>query len=572
MVRNKQQPAAAESATDTSVPVRQVSAESVLDLAPDAVVVIDIEGIILHLNRQTERLFGYARRELVGHPLELLIPERFRERFRRRFREHFDQHRRASTSDSASFSGAVMGAGVVGLAGLRSLAVQGRRHNGDEFAAEVTLSPLASEQGEVLVIGSIRDTGTLQRETGSALLRSEEWFRSMADTAPVLLWVADTDSLVTFLNEPWLRFTGRRLQDELGNGWAEGVHPDDFDRCLQTYHTSFAARQSFTMEYRLRRHDGEYGWLVDTGVPRFAEDGTFAGYIGSAIDITERMQLKQEREDAEAREWAAREVARRLDEFFALAAHDIRSPVTAVAANVQTATRRFDRLSSRIQSMAASEADPSEQLTSVKESLNATSDSVGRLIRLTNLLFDMAQARFGKLEVQMVPCDLNALVREQVEAGRVGAHRRTIHLQAPDYQLLVAGDKDRLGQVLANYISNAFKYSRDDQPVEVSLSAENGAALVSVRDRGPGLAPEEQEKVWEILHRAPGVEPQSSSGGTGSLGLGLHISRLLIDLHHGEVGVHSRQGQGATFYFKLPLLPDTPETYSSANGAFSVGG
>jgi signal transduction histidine kinase len=295
-------------------------------------------------------------------------------------------------------------------------------------------------------------------------------------------------------------------------------------------------------------------------VPRFAEDGTFEGYIGSAFDITERMQLKREREEAEAREWAAREVARRMDEFFALAAHDIRSPVPAVAANVQIADRRFNRLASRLQASEAHDADSAMQFTPVKESLNATTDSVGRLVRLTNLLFDMAQARFGKLEVQLAPCDLNELVREQVQGERVAADWRTIHLYAPDDQLLVAGDKDRLGQVLANYISNAFKYSPDDQPVEVSLSTENGAALVSVRDRGPGLAPEEQEKVWDLLHRAPGVKLQSSSGGSGSLGLGLHISRLLIDLHHGEVGVRSRQGQGATFYFKLPLLANSPAT------------
>jgi signal transduction histidine kinase len=237
-----------------------------------------------------------------------------------------------------------------------------------------------------------------------------------------------------------------------------------------------------------------------------------------------------------------------------------------VAANVQIADRRFNRLSSQLQASAAHGADSAIQVIPVKESLNATTESVGRLVRLTNLLFDMAQARSGKLEVQLAPCDLNELVREQVHAERVAADRRTITLQAPDDQLLVAGDKDRLGQVLANYISNAFKYSPDDQPVEVSLSTENGVALVAVHDRGPGLALEEQEKVWDLLHRAPGVEPQSSSGGSGSLGLGLHISRLLIDLHHGEVGVRSRQGQGATFYFKLPLLPDSPASYSSASG------
>jgi PAS domain S-box-containing protein len=119
-----------------------------------------------------------------------------------------------------------------------------------------------------------------------ALLESEARFRSMADSAPVLLWIAGIDTLCTFFNQTWLDFTGRTLEQEMGNGWVEGVHVDDVRRCLDLYLSAFAARQAFTMEYRLRRADGEYRWILDTGTPRFTPDGNFAGYIGSCIDIT----------------------------------------------------------------------------------------------------------------------------------------------------------------------------------------------------------------------------------------------------------------------------------------------
>jgi PAS domain S-box-containing protein len=122
----------------------------------------------------------------------------------------------------------------------------------------------------------------------AASRESESRFRILADTAPVMVWMAGTDMLCTFFNKGWLEFTGRTLEQESGNGWSEGIHGDDFQRCLATYTTSFNARQSFTMEYRLRRADGKYRWILDTGVPRYLSGGEFAGYIGSAIDITER--------------------------------------------------------------------------------------------------------------------------------------------------------------------------------------------------------------------------------------------------------------------------------------------
>ena len=128
---------------------------------------------------------------------------------------------------------------------------------------------------------------TERKRNEQAIRESEERFRMMANTAPVMIWMSGLDKLCTFFNRGWLDFTGRTLEEELGNGWAEGVHREDFDRCLETYVNAFDARQEFTMEYRLRRNDGEYCWVLDHGVPRFEADDTFLGYIGTAIDISE---------------------------------------------------------------------------------------------------------------------------------------------------------------------------------------------------------------------------------------------------------------------------------------------
>jgi len=141
-----------------------------------------------------------------------------------------------------------------------------------------------------------------ERVTGQTELRESELrFQIVADAAPVLIWMSGTDKLCTFFNKPWLDFTGRSMEQELGNGWAEGVHRDDLQNCLQVYTSAFDARQPFVMQYRLRRDDGEYRWVSDQGVPRYDAQGKFAGYIGSCVDVTELMTKDEALRQSEER-------------------------------------------------------------------------------------------------------------------------------------------------------------------------------------------------------------------------------------------------------------------------------
>lgn len=118
-------------------------------------------------------------------------------------------------------------------------------------------------------------------------------YQALVEQAPILIWRADTSALCDYFNERWLAFRGRTMEQEYGNGWAEGVHPDDFDRCLQIFLTNFNERKTFEMEYRLMRHDGVYRWIFDRGVPFSDEKGDFAGYIGSCVDVTDRVEAQE---------------------------------------------------------------------------------------------------------------------------------------------------------------------------------------------------------------------------------------------------------------------------------------
>src|SRR5262245_25857959 len=189
-----------------------------------------------------------------------------------------------------------LGAGF-SLLTVASLSIFGAVHGRGPFAV---ISPsenvlalqlfLATVSLPLLLLAALIQEG---HEKSRVLGESEARFRSLADSAPVLIWVSGPDKLCTYLSKGWLDFTGRTLVEELGSGWADSVHPDDRAGCLAVYERAFDARQEFSMEYRLRRHDGQYRWVWDRGIPRFAADGSFFGYIGCADDITERRQTEQ---------------------------------------------------------------------------------------------------------------------------------------------------------------------------------------------------------------------------------------------------------------------------------------
>jgi signal transduction histidine kinase len=176
-----------------------------------------------------------------------------------------------------------------------------------------------------------------------------------------------------------------------------------------------------------------------------------------------------------------------------------------------------------------------------------------KMDRLVNDLLDMSRLQAGKLQVHPEVTDLRLLVQHVVEEQQNIAATRTIRLLLPhtDEPVLVQADPDRIAQAIANYITNALKYSPADAPVEVGLEVDWRAARVWVRDYGPGLPEAEQERIWQRYHRVPGIEVQSGTG--VGLGLGLAIVRHIIELHGGVVGVESAPGQGSAFWFTLPL-------------------
>jgi PAS domain S-box-containing protein len=366
-----------------------------------------------------------------------------------------------------------------------------------------------------------------------ALKESEARFRSMADNAPVMIWVSGTDTQCYWFNQPWLQFTGRTMAEEVGDGWAQRVHPENKQPCLNIYLKAFAARQRFEMEYRFQRADGEYRWLVDTGVPRFTPSGDFAGYIGSCIDITERKANEEAlKHRAEELTYLTKMLAttnaalekrnQELDQFAYVASHDLKAPLRAIA-----------NLSQWI------EDDIAEQLSA--ENRHQMKLLRGRVHRLEALIDGLLQySRVGRIATPIEFVSVQALIQEVL----------TMLAPPPEFTIAIAAlpslhtQKLPLFQVFSNLISNAIKHhNRLDGKIAISATDQGDVYEFTVTDDGPGIAPAYHDKVFGIFQT---LEARDKVENTG---VGLAIVKKIVESQGGHIYLVSQEGQGATFRF-----------------------
>ncbi len=270
--------------------------------------------------------------------------------------------------------------------------------------------------------------------------------------------------------------------------------------------------------------------------------------------VIERARLLRERTEAQANELALLEANRRMDEFMGIASHELKTPLTTIKGYVQLVARRLKNSSRNSE---VQDTPLKQTLEGAGELLERTDGQIERLGRLVNELLDISRVQANKLDFHLEHCDLATIVRDAVQDQLLesDAVKRTIHVAIPSEQSVpIIADADRIGQVVSNYLSNALKYSAEQQPVNVSLQLEGSSVRLLVSDKGPGLPLAEQQHIWNRFYRAQGIEVQSGSG--IGLGLGLYICRTIIERHNGQVGVESTPGQGSTFWFTLPLAID----------------
>jgi PAS domain S-box-containing protein len=477
--------------------------QKIFESIPMMIVFFGPDGRLELVSPEWERTVGWTLKEIREHNLDIFVEHFPDPQYRQVVRDYVA----APTGEWREFKLRTRDVGVIDISGYT-----------------VRLS-----DGSTVGIG--RDI-TERKRAEAELRESEARFRLVADSAPVMIWMSGTDKLCTYFNKPWLDFTGRSIEQELGNGWAEAVNPEDLQRCLDTYTQAFDRREAFRMEYRLRRHDGEYRWLLDIGVPRFNPDGSFAGYIGSCIDVTEQRggeeQLRHAQEDL-AR--VTRVVA--MGELAATIAHEVNQPLTAIVTNGQFCLRRLDGATTNLHELGPA----------ITEIVNDGTRASAVISRIRGLLTKGTSDR-TELDINQVIQDVTTLLRNEFARNRVLLHTEF----APDLPR-VHGDSVQLQQVLINLIMNAIEATRSSangrREILIRSAKHPHSVLVQVQDSGPGIEPGLANRIFEpfFTTKAKGV------------GMGLSISHSIIESHGGHLGIVS-SSTGALFEFILPTDDD----------------
>jgi PAS domain S-box-containing protein len=356
-------------------------------------------------------------------------------------------------------------------------------------------------------------------------------FCEVMDAAPVMIWVSGKDKGCVWFNKPWLTFTGRRLVHEVGEGWSEGVHRDDLERCIKAYSSSFDARKNFRIQYRLRRHDGAYRWIDDTGIPRFGRNGIFLGYIGSCIDFQEHRESHSE----QRRRLLDIAELNRQDDAAILSAsvvHEMKQPLAAIASNASAALRWLAR--------------ETPNLERGRTNLN----NIVRAAHRAAEIVDSISAINKKENRTRAPLNLNELIQEVLALleSELQGHHIAVRTTLNETISEVLADQVQLQQVMVNLIENAIEAMSfvTGRSRVLHLKTELDGArniLVTVEDSGLGIDPNNIERIFDrfFTTKAQGM------------GMGLAICRTIIEAHDGRLWAEAGDDQGSVFRFSLPV-------------------
>jgi len=373
--------------------------------------------------------------------------------------------------------------------------------------------PIADETGATKDILVVAIDVTEQVKARELVKESEQKLQLLADNMSQLAWMSDENGYIFWYNQRWFDYTGTTPEEMEGTGRHKVLHPDEIARVIQKYERDFEKGIIWEDTFQLRAKDGTYRWFLSRAIPFKDESGKITRWFGTNTDITQERALAQQKDD-----------------FISIASHELKTPITSLKASLQLMDRMKD--------------NPSAQL--LPKLIDQSNRSMQKLGALVEELLNSSRLTEGQLHLSKTRFKVSELLEGCCHHVRVAGKHNLVF--GGDRDLEIHADEHRIDQVVVNFVNNAVKYAPDSKDICLNVEKIGNMAKISVKDTGPGIAPDKIPHLFSRYYRADYSGSQYSG-----LGLGLYISAEIVKRHGGEIGVDSELGKGSTFWFKLPI-------------------
>ena len=481
----------------------------------EGAITLDSNGIVLYCNSRFADMINLPLGKVIGLPIINFIPEEYKNRFNKIIGQGWHSDSKGeiglknSNNELVPFLLSVTSLELDEGAALSIILTDLSQQKENEKQLQLKNQQLQEARLKADKMNEILEDTVKERTKD--LLISREYFKFLANNIPVIIWTADTEGKLDYINKQWCNYTGLNLE-ESKTKQEELVHPDDLEKSSAAWKEALKNRENFQHEFRFKRNsDGAFRWHYAQAIPFTDEQGNITAWIGTSIDIDDQ---KKELE--------------KKDEFIGVASHELKTPLTSLKGYIQLMEFQ-DNLSD-----------------ATKIYVSKATSSINKLQHLIDELLDASKIKAGKLKFKKQPLNLTDLINLCVENCTYMYPSYNIKKELQD-DIIVYGNDERIEQVLMNLINNAVKYSPNKNEIIIGAEKNGDSAIVSVTDFGIGMQHSDKELIFERFYRA------SNESIMPGLGMGLYISSEIIKEHNGRINVKSKLNQGSVFSFTLPL-------------------